>query len=626
VVTATTRKRTALALALAASAIVACLAPDPAAADAAHRGTAGSDGTAASAAAETFKQPPNSLPGIDVSHYQHQIDWTQVAASGIRFTFAKATEGTGYVDPMYETNKAEAMAAGIVFGAYHFARPDLHPFSPVQEADHFVDTAQLGPGNLFPVLDLERSGTLTPDELTQWVLGWLDEVVARTGIRPIVYTSPLGWKNRTDDTTAIADAGYTVLWIAHWNVATPMLPANDWEGHGWTFWQYGDCGSVPGIGGCVDTDWYNGTAFDPVTIPSPDQTPPVVTIAPPSGVAAPVTVSFNEVVDQVTPQNVALRVADTQADVASTRTCVGPKGSEVDCVGGKVVSVTMLPDDPLIPGQGYSAVVNPVGVAPLVADPSGNPAPPTELDFTAASQVEQGSPAITYGWRTVTNHDAYGGSFAVEHLAGARVAFSFTGRQVTWFAVSGPVFGTAAVSIDGHAEGTFDGYAPTYAYRVARAFRGLAPGQHTLTITVLGRRGAPPATDTRVAVDAFTAAGKTVWTPPLHASWRPRKFAGASGGSVAVSDLAGASAAFTFRGTGVGWSEIRGPSGGRAGIYVDGSLVRTVDDYANATSVVTRSIGGLADGVHTLRIVVLGVGRPASTGSEIALDTFVAVP
>ena len=32
--------------------------------------------------------------GVDVSHYQGLINWTQVAAKSYRFTFAKATEGT----------------------------------------------------------------------------------------------------------------------------------------------------------------------------------------------------------------------------------------------------------------------------------------------------------------------------------------------------------------------------------------------------------------------------------------------------------------------------------------------------------------------------------------------------
>ena len=38
------------------------------------------------------------LPGIDVSHYQGSIDWNKVAASGIKFVCAKATEGLTNVD------------------------------------------------------------------------------------------------------------------------------------------------------------------------------------------------------------------------------------------------------------------------------------------------------------------------------------------------------------------------------------------------------------------------------------------------------------------------------------------------------------------------------------------------
>src|SRR5206468_6022875 len=104
-----------IVLALTAAAIIWSLAAAPiATAERSHPGTPGSDGTAAtSGRSAVSRQPADSLPGIDVSHYQHQIDWTQVAASGIRFAFAKASEGTGYVDPMYETNKIDAMAAGV---------------------------------------------------------------------------------------------------------------------------------------------------------------------------------------------------------------------------------------------------------------------------------------------------------------------------------------------------------------------------------------------------------------------------------------------------------------------------------------------------------------------------------
>jgi GH25 family lysozyme M1 (1,4-beta-N-acetylmuramidase) len=576
-----------------------------------------------SLAAAAARQPTDALTGIDVSHHQDVIDWAQVAASGQRFVFAKASEGTGFVDPMYATNRAGATAAGLAFGAYHFARPDLHPSNPIGEADHFVDTAQLGPGNLLPVLDLERSGNLSQAQLTQWILEWLGHVTERTGVRPIVYTSPIGWKNRTGDTTAIADAGYTVLWIAHWNVQSPLLPAADWSGNGWTFWQYSNCGTVPGIKGCVDLDWYDGLAFDPVTIASPDTAAPIPTIATPPGVGGPVTVSFSEIVRQVNPSNVTIRVLDTAAEVPATMTCSSKKGREVGCATGTVSTVVLEPEEPLIPGERYAAFVNPPEAAPPVADRGGNPAPPTQQDFAAPTEVEDNSVAIDYEWRTMSSPKAYGRSYSVEHLGGATASFAFSGRQVTWYTVAGPTQGKAAVSIDGRERGTFDQYAASADFKVARTFRGLARGEHTITIRVLGKR--PSGSDTQVAIDAFEAGGRLTPDPELDASWGKLKLRAASRGRAAVSDGARTEATLVFRGTGVEWHTVRGPDQGRAEVYVDGALVKTWDNYGSRTSLEVRRVTGLEDGVHELRIVVLDEGRAAATGTRVTIDGFSVV-
>jgi GH25 family lysozyme M1 (1,4-beta-N-acetylmuramidase) len=597
-------------------------ADDPAAGRARPDGTAGSSGDARSGKhARRAVPPPDSLPGIDVSHYQHEIDWTQVAASGIRFAFQKATEGTGYVDPTYATNRAGATANGIVFGAYHFARPDLHPFDPVPEADHFVDTAQLGQGNLLPVLDLERSGDLSQSELTAWIVGWLDRVYERTGVRPIVYTSPNGWLNRTGDTTAVADAGYTTLWVAHWDTPTPRVPANDWQGYGWTFWQYSNCEQIPGIGGCVDGDWFDGLDLTPYTIPSPDTTAPVAQLATPTGVVGPVTVTFSEIVRGVTAENLAIRELDTGAAVPATVSCWSKAGSEVDCGAGKLVTAVIAPTEPLVPGQGYAAAVNPAGVVPVV-DRSGNPAAAAEQPFAMPTEVEQSSPAIGYAWRTVSAHRAFGGSYAVERGKGAGASYAFTGRQVTWITVAGPAFGRATVLIDGRVRGTFDQYAPATRFKVERTIHGLAAGPHTITVRATGARS-PAASDTLVALDAFRAGGKTVWTPAFAASWPAQKVAGGTG---SVTDLGRASATFRFHGTGVRWRTARGPFKGKAEIWIDGGLVKTVDNFAAAPSLVARAIDGLPLGTHTLRIVVLGSGRPAAKGAEVTIDGFSVVP
>src|SRR5689334_12848748 len=45
-----------------------------------------------------------SLLGIDVSHYDGSINWTSVYGDGVRWAYAKATEGTGLTDAYYNGN------------------------------------------------------------------------------------------------------------------------------------------------------------------------------------------------------------------------------------------------------------------------------------------------------------------------------------------------------------------------------------------------------------------------------------------------------------------------------------------------------------------------------------------
>jgi hypothetical protein len=160
---------------------------------------------------------------------------------------------------------------------------------------------------------------------------------------------------------------------------------------------------------------------------------------------------------------------------------------------------------------------------------------------------------------------------------------------------------------------------------VAQRFTGLERGPHTITIRALGR-GSAKATDTQVVVDAFEAGGDLVANPLLETSWGTLRASPASGGSLSASDLARASVTFTFRGVGVDWYTVRDRLQGRADIYVDGLRVRTVDNFATDPMFgVVRSVSGLADGVHTLRIVVLGEGRQAAEGTLVSIDRFVVL-
>ncbi|HET8526343.1 MAG TPA: hypothetical protein VFM81_06850, partial [Actinomycetota bacterium] len=70
-----------------------------------------------------------------------------------------------------------------------------------------------------------------------------------------------------------------------------------------------------------------------------------------------------------------------------------------------------------------------------------------------------------------------------------------------------------------------------------------------------------------------------------------------------------------------------GPDQGRAKVSIDGVVVKTVDNYAAQRAPgVTRSFTGLSEGVHTLRIMVLGDARPAAAGELVSVDGFSVVP
>jgi GH25 family lysozyme M1 (1,4-beta-N-acetylmuramidase) len=201
--------------------------------------------------------------GIDVSHWQGTIDWAKVKAAGKTFVIAKATEGIGFKDDHYDRFKSGAIAQGLMFGAYHFARPGSN--DPVKEADWFVNSMGQQRGMLIPTLDLERTGGLGTTALTNWVKAWLQRVDSRLGVKAMIYVSPSFWRTYMGNTRWFADNGYSVVWVAHWNTTSPSVPADNWGGRSWTFWQYTDSGAVPGISGHVDLNRYRHSTFSAVT-------------------------------------------------------------------------------------------------------------------------------------------------------------------------------------------------------------------------------------------------------------------------------------------------------------------------------------------------------------------------
>lgn len=203
-----------------------------------------------SAAVTPNMNPANiKLPGIDVSHYQGDIDWQKVKDSGIKFAFVKATDGANGVDPMFYRNWNALMSVGLPFGCYHFLRAS-------DDIDRQITnfSAQLGLSDrlkapLPPVLDAELSGVTNLQVAT----------FLNTFPGSILYTDPsmLELWLAPGVLSALLPLDRP-LWIAEYGTPGPprFSPWSDW-----TFWQY-STGRVPGISTLVDLDWFNGTEED----------------------------------------------------------------------------------------------------------------------------------------------------------------------------------------------------------------------------------------------------------------------------------------------------------------------------------------------------------------------------
>ena len=212
------------------------------------------------------KIPAQTILGIDVSKWQGNIDWQQVANDGKVFAFVKATEGKTYTDPKFATNASNGNSAGVVMGVYHFARPDNN--TGAEDATNFVTVAgnYMGAGFLPPVLDFEdinRNGTttylsdiLSKSELTAWIQEFLTTVQNLTGVTPIVYTSTFyaGYVNPSLNSYG--------LWIAKPNTSPTTPPTSLGNWNDWKFKQYSWTGSVSGISGNVDLNVFHGSIDD----------------------------------------------------------------------------------------------------------------------------------------------------------------------------------------------------------------------------------------------------------------------------------------------------------------------------------------------------------------------------
>lgn len=187
---------------------------------------------------------------IDLSHHNRTVDLARAKAAGIVGVIHKASQGVRMRDSKYAANCAQAVASGLLWGAYHFGVNG----SGRAQAEHFLSVVNPTPDTLL-VLDYEPNATPQATMSLGQAREFVECVVAETGRWPGLYSGAL-IKEQLRNKPVDQVLAKCWLWIAQYGPRVRGIPPT-WNTH--TMWQYTQTGRVDGIPGAVDRNRFNGT-------------------------------------------------------------------------------------------------------------------------------------------------------------------------------------------------------------------------------------------------------------------------------------------------------------------------------------------------------------------------------
>jgi hypothetical protein len=253
---------------------------------------------------------------------------------------------------------------------------------------------------------------------------------------------------------------------------------------------------------------------------------------------------------------------------------------------------------------------------------------PAYAGLLTSRTINDNARSLSYsgpGWG-YSNNRGYGDfddDVHYSYTAGATVQFAFNGSGVSWLAQRSDQTGPVEVYVDGVDQGTVTPVTSGQPYptqQVDYRISGLVPGWHTLRIV--------NNSNSLVTIDGFTV--DSGWTASNDTAtgvsyggsgwtYSAGRGLGGYGDDVHFSDTSGASAEFSFTGSGVAWLAPRSDRTGPVEIYVDGvdqgSLTPKSSGSPYPAQQVSYSITGLIPGKHKLKIV-------NNTAKRLTVDAF----
>lgn len=188
------------------------------------------------------------LRGVDVSEHQHEIDWAQVAASGVDYAYVRLgyrgyTEGGLFEDPYFRANVEGALANGLQVSVYFFSQA-ISVQEAIEEAEFVLERIKDYNITLPVVYDWEkingetatRTDSLDFSILNDCAVAFCD-TMKNAGYEPAIYFNRhLGYYGY--DLSRMTDYDF---WFA-----LPESPFPNFY-YAVDMWQYSFTEQVPGI-------------------------------------------------------------------------------------------------------------------------------------------------------------------------------------------------------------------------------------------------------------------------------------------------------------------------------------------------------------------------------------------
>jgi Glycosyl hydrolases family 25 len=184
---------------------------------------------------------------IDTSQWREHVDCNKVAQAGYVGVFPRTTSGTS-LDPYWRDTCEGALAAGLVVAARHrlYGSPSVK-----SQFDAFAREAEkVVPGCRGILISLDSEDDATWSQVTEFE----DRAHDRWGTWLLGYY-PCWWLPRVGNPTIRPQ----VTWWHSRYASSPGELCGGRTSLSGQAWQYSDSGTVPGVQGPCDLNWYYGT-------------------------------------------------------------------------------------------------------------------------------------------------------------------------------------------------------------------------------------------------------------------------------------------------------------------------------------------------------------------------------